>query len=264
MTSSPLTRLAGMTAIFFLFLYIAAPLIFAQSLVPVTDTADSPDTNAFAALPDAPVPHLTSDASAADANHSEPEAKITAKYIPAGWQAQRLDRRQKLNVALRDLYTPQSLAGYILAGGYSHLTNGQPNYGTNGDAFGKRVGAAFARDTSQAVFTDAVFAPLLDEDPRYYVQGPSYGILHRTVYAITRPLITRTDQGQSTVNGSLLLGYGAAAVLTSAYYPQSNRNATDIARTYGTSLGGAAAGFLFEEFSADILEALHLHQKQNH
>jgi hypothetical protein len=37
------------------------------------------------------------------------------------------------------------------------------------NAFGERLGAAGIRDTVQGVFTDSVFAPLLHEDPRYYV-----------------------------------------------------------------------------------------------
>ena len=97
-------------------------------------------------------------------------AKITAKYIPAGYVAQPLTPRQKLNVALRDLYTPQSLAGYVVAAVIPTVVNGQPNYGTNGKRLAQRVGAV-ARDSSQAIFTDAIFDPLFHEDPRYYVQG---------------------------------------------------------------------------------------------
>jgi hypothetical protein len=236
-----------------LLLCLAAPFVRAQD---IAFTSDAP------LLPDAPSAVVTDQAASAQYTMPGPEAKITAKYIPAGYRAQPLDRRDKLNVALRDLYTPQSFAGYVLAGGYSHLVNGQPNYGTNSAAFGQRVGAAFARDTSQAVFTDFVFAPVFHEDPRYYVQGPKFSLVHRTLYAITRPIITRNDDGHSTVNGSLLLGYGSAAVLTAAYYPQINRNGTDIARTYGSSLGGAAVGFLFEEFSNDFWERVH-HRKQS-
>jgi hypothetical protein len=245
-----------------LFLFMASPAVLAQEVALNTDASAS--SVVVAALPDAPLPRPSEGGSYLQINASGPEAKITAKYIPAGWRAQPLDRRQKLNVALRDLYTPQSLAGYVLAGGYSHLTDGQPNYGTNSAAFGKRVGAAFARDTSQAIFTDAIFAPLLHEDPRYYVQGPSYSLAHRAIYAVTRPLITRNDDGKSTVNGSLLLGYAGAAALTSAYYPQSNRNAHDIASTYGSSIGGAALGFVFEEFTNDILVAVHLRHSADH
>jgi hypothetical protein len=250
MTLNFKTRAARTIGVLPLFLCLVAPVVFAQNIV---------SSSEIPALPDAPLPQITSKPYA----RTGPEAKITAKYIPSGYRAQPLTSREKLNVALRDLYTPQSLSGYVLAGGFSHLTNGQPNYGTNSAAFGQRVGAAFARDTSQAVFTDAVFAPLFHEDPRYYVQGQHYSLVHRTLYAISRPIITRRDNGQSTINGSLLLGYGSAAVLTSAYYPQSNRNASDIARTYGSSLGGAALGYVFEEFTNDFLEAIHSRHRQS-
>jgi hypothetical protein len=244
------TRVARTMGVLPFLLCLAVPTVVAQEIASNSDPVT---------LPDAPIPNATDQAASAQYTKPGPFAKITVKYIPAGYVAQPLTSREKLNVALRDLYRPQSLAGYVIAGGYSHLVNGQPNYGTNSAAFGQRVGAAFARDTSQAIFADALFAPLFHEDPRYYVQGPSYSL---ALYAISRPLLTRNDNGRSTVNGSLLLGYGSAAILTSAYYPQSNRNGTDIARTYGSSLGGAAMGFVFEEFSNDIMQLIH-HRKQN-
>lgn len=189
-------------------------------------------------------------------------AKKTDKFIPAGFQAQPLTALGKVNLTVHDIFTPESAIGFTLAAGYSHLTNGQPNYGTDKGAFGERLGAAAVRDTSQNLFAGAVFAPLLHEDPRYYVEGDNYSVVHRTLYAITRPLITRSDSGHSRINGSLLLGYAAAAALTNAYYPSNERTATATARTYGASIGGAALGFVFQEFVDDALQAVHLHKRQ--
>lgn len=148
------------------------------------------------------------------------------------------------------------------AAGFSHITNGQPNYGTNSGAFEQRLGAVLLRDTTEAVFADAVFAPLMHEDPRYYVQGPQHNLFYRIAYAATRPIITRTDSGNSTVNGSLIVGYAVSSALTVAYYPQSNRNFHDTAATFGGSIGGAAVGFFLSEFRDEVLQAIHLEKKQ--
>ncbi len=160
-----------------------------------------------------------------------------------------------------DLYSISNLVAVFASAGYSHVTNGQPNYGTDKGAFGERLGAAAIRETSQGIFTDMVFAPLLHEDSRYYVEGIKYNPFHRTLYAITRPLITRKDDGGNTVNGALLLGYAASAAITPAFYPQSNRNFHDTAATYAASIGGAALGFFVTEFTSDALYALHLRGK---
>jgi hypothetical protein len=222
------------------------------------------------ALPDAPSVHMAVPAATGLqgpqveqlAGTTRPVAKKTDKFIPAGFQAQPLTARDKVNVTLRDIFSWESGVGFTLAAGYSQVTNGHPDYGSDKGAFGERLGAAAARDTSQDLFSGAIFAPILHEDPRYYVEGDSYGVVHRTLYAVTRPLITRSDSGHSRINGSLLLGYAAAAALTNAYYPGNERTVKDTARTYGASIGGAALGFFFQEFVDDALEAVHLHKRQ--
>ena len=187
-----------------------------------------------------------------------PIAPLHAKYIPAGYRAQPLGVHDKVITGIGDLYSVENFAAIILSAGYEHVLNSEPNYGTDKGAFGERIGAAAIRETTQGIFTDMVFAPLLHEDSRYYQKGPQYNFVKRTLYSISRPLITRTDAGNTTVNGALLLGYASAAALSPAYYPQSNRNFHDTAATFGSSIGGAALGFFVNEFSSDVLTALHL------
>jgi hypothetical protein len=189
-------------------------------------------------------------------------APIYSKYIPAGMTAQPIDAHDKVVIGLRDVYSPLNFAAIIFTAGYEQVINREPNYGTDRGAFGERLGAAGIRESTQSLFTDTIFAPLLHEDPRYYVEGPQHGFFHRTLYAATRPLITRTDSGHSSVNGALLLGYAASSALTYTYYPQINRDFHDTASTFGGAIGGAAIGFLVSEFSADVLQMLHLAKKR--
>jgi hypothetical protein len=176
--------------------------------------------------------------------------------------AQPLSARDKVMIGLKHSYSPMNFGGMFAAAGYEQLRNSEPNYGTDRGAFGERLGAAAIRDTLQGVFTDAVYAPLLHEDPRYYVEGSQYGIVHRALYALTRPLITRTDNGHKALNGALLLGYASSSLLSNAYYPAINRNARDTAEAFSSSVGGAALGFLVTEFSASLWHDLHFGHKQ--
>ncbi len=185
-------------------------------------------------------------------------APIHRKYIMPDMRAQTLTARDKVIIGLQGTYSLQNFSGIIVAAGYEQLRNGQPNYGTDSGAFGERLGAAAIRGTSQGVFTDSVFAPLLHEDPRYYVQGKQYSFFHRALYAATRPVITRTDSGRRTINAAQLLGYAASTALNNAYYPSSNRNVKDNLEAYAGSIAGSALSSLLVEFTADFWHALHI------
>jgi hypothetical protein len=90
------------------------------------------------------------------------------------------------------------------------------------------------------------------------VEGRRHGYVHRILYAITRPLITRTDSGRTTVNGALLAGQASASALSYTYYPQINRNFHDTFATFGGSLAGSAIDDVISEFSGQFLKELHL------
>jgi hypothetical protein len=136
----------------------------------------------------------------------------------------------------------------IAAAGLSHGLDTDPKYGTNREAFAKRVGAAGARQASQIVFSDVVLAPLFEEDPRYYVMGSHHRTLYRIAYAATRVLVTRTDRGSRTINFAALGGYGGSAALTQLYYPARSRSRETMFDTFGTSLAGFAIDNEIREF----------------
>ena len=253
-----------------------APAAFAEvtvpALLPSYSSSEIDAETVDAALPDAPSTLLTAYASPAAYEGQNPYnpknrpagphvAPRHTKYIPAGWQAQPITAHDKVIIGLRDLYSPLTLMGDLLSAGYSDLVNGQPNYGTNGKAIGQRIGATVLRDSTEGIFTDMVFAPILREDPRYYVEGPKHNFFQRVIYAGTRPILTRTDSGRSTINGAELLGYAAASGLSYSYYPQINRNFKDTAATFGGGLGGSAIGFVVSEFSDQFLQAIHLEKR---
>lgn len=227
-------------------------------------SSTSESSHSASALPEAPLP-VDQDASLQSGRPlpaRDGTASRLTKYIRPGMSAPPLSRRDKFDLGIHDLYTPQNFLAILFSAGYSHLANSEPNYGTDKGAFGERLGAAGIRESTQGFFTDSVFAPMLHQDPRYYIEGPRYSFVHRVFYAATRPFLTRNDDGDSTINSSLLLGYAAAAALTPAYYPKDNRSAGDAANTFASSLGGAALGFAVTEFSDDVLQALHLEKRR--
>lgn len=196
-------------------------------------------------LPDAPTPTAR-------------RAPWYAMTIAPDQAAPRLTLFDKALGGLRDSVYPPSPVAWIASASWSHLINSSPNYGTDKGAFGQRLGASAVRDISETVFNKSVFAPIFHEDPRYYQLGRGHGIIQRGVYAATRVFVTRSDDGRPTPNYSLLLGHASGAALTATYYPARNTGFGGVSRTFATSLGGSALGFVVDEFLDDGLRAVHL------
>jgi hypothetical protein len=169
-----------------------------------------------------------------------------------------LSAKDKFLLGAKDAVTPYAMASWFISAGWSQLTNGQPNYGTDKGAYGQRLGAAAIRASSEGIFSTSIMANVFHEDPRYYRMGPGHNIARRAVYAATRVLVTRTDSGRATPNLSLITGNLAGAALTNAYYPPLNHGAKQTMLIFGSSLGGSALGFGVSEFLQDALELAHL------
>jgi hypothetical protein len=248
--------------------------ILAQSSAPAGNPSEAlltlPDdpgllhfsSSADAATPDAQNASTSGKTAAPASGATLPEASHTEKYIEPGQSAPSLSAGDKALLGVKDALSPFAAVGWIVSAGYSHVTNGSPNYGTDRGAFGQRLGAAAIRDASEGIFTDSFFSPIFREDPRYYRMGPARNFFVRAVYAATRPIVGRTDGGRTTVNFASLAGNAAGSALTNTYYPQLNRGATQTLMTFGGSLGGSAVGDLVSEFYDDALEIVHLKHKQ--
>jgi hypothetical protein len=156
------------------------------------------------------------------------------KVIEPTETAPRLDTADKILLGMRSSVSLFTAVGWVASAGYAQATDGPPNYGHQGKAFAQRLGAAAARDASEDIFTDAVLAPVLHEDPRYYVIGGGHNPAARGFYAISRVFVTRTDGGRQTLNLSLLGGNLAGAAMTQAYYPALNRGFNPVVKTFGT------------------------------
>lgn len=223
------------------------------ALLPATSgsssSADNPETSGIPGLPG-----FGGQASAGN----QPKPLPRVKFVAAGQQAPPQKARDKVLLGLRETVTPFAMLGWPISAGWSHLIDGSPNYGVNGEAFAQRLGAAAALNSSKEIFSDSILATAFHQDPRYYQRGHSYGLINRAIYAGTRPIIGRTDSGKTIPNYAFILGVGGAAALTQVYYPDRNVNGAQFARTWATSLGGSALGYLVSEFGGEVIQRLHI------
>ncbi len=175
------------------------------------------------------------------------------RHIQPGQAAPELSPGDKLLLGVRDIVSPFALAGWVGSAGYEQVSDTSPNYGVDRGAFGQRLAAAAVRGTTEGFLSNGVMAAVTREDPRYYRLGPAHNPVVRVVYAVTRPLITRTDDGHAAPNFALLAGNLAGSALTNAYYPPQNRGAKQTLATFGGSLKGSALGNVIAEFFGDVL-----------
>ena len=88
------------------------------------------------------------------------------------------------------------------------------------------------------------------------------GLLLVQITAPGAAMITRdSSDGHAVLNTSLILGQAAGTALNNLYYPESNRNFHDNVAGFGGSMGGAALGFVMDEFTSDLLKAVRLRHR---
>lgn len=184
------------------------------------------------------------------------------KVIAADERAPKLRPKDKMLMGLKTAISPFSVGTWLSAAGWSHLTDGAPNVGSDSGAFGERLGDAAIRDITGEFLTTSTMANVLHEDPRYYQMGRGHSIARRIVYAGTRVFVTRTDDGRQTPNFALLSGNLGGAILTNAYYPPQNHGVDQTIEIFAGSLAGSAIGFGVDEFLSDALEIVHLKKRR--
>ena len=119
-----------------------------------------------------------------------------------------------------------------------------------------RLGEAIWGDSGRyripEVHPDLCPATTLHQDPRYF---PSHRrtLILRSWYAVTRVVITRSDNGDETFNTSEFLGALFTSALQNSYYPRHDRTFGETMNRFSGALSSDALGNLLREFTPDIL-----------
>jgi hypothetical protein len=162
-----------------------------------------------------------------------------------------LTTRQKFKLFVRESTDPFNIASAALGAAISQGHASDPKYGVGASAYGQRLGAALADETSQEFFSDAVLASWWRQDPRYFRKGTG-SVLARSFYAISRVFVGRMDSGRSAGNWSNLAGTALGIGLSNVYYPRSSITFSENGSRFLTSLSASAFGNLLPEFWPDI------------
>lgn len=173
------------------------------------------------------------------------------RAVSADCQLPPLSVKDKFVLATEDSF---DYSAFIVAGalaGYSQATNEYREFHQGAAGYGRYYWHSFADQAVGNYFTEAIVPSLTREDPRYYTLGHG-GFFHRTEYAISRLVVTRTDSGGKSFNYSEIVGNAAGAALSNAYYPQVERTAGNTMSKWGTQVGIDGIANILKEFWPDI------------
>ncbi len=170
-------------------------------------------------------------------------------YSSFVWDAAPMSAGQKFQLAYRSVTDPLTFVGAAGVAGIEQWANTYSGFGQGAAGYGKRLGGAYADLALSTTFSNALFPVLLHQDPRYFVKG-SGSTTSRAIYALTRTVITRGDDGRSELNYSNVVGDFAAASVGNLYYPARDGGAGVTVTNAMISIGFSAIDGLFRELLA--------------
>jgi hypothetical protein len=164
---------------------------------------------------------------------------------------------QKFKVVTRGSFDYAEYPWYGFLAGIGQAENSEPGYGQGATGYAKRYGAAFADGTIENYFTSAILPSVLHQDPRFFQSGKG-GFWRRTVYAVSRIIVTRGDSGKTEFNFSEVFGSGiSSAISTYSYHPREDRTLRNTASVWGTQIGWDTVTYVVKEFWPDIRRKIH-------
>jgi hypothetical protein len=170
-----------------------------------------------------------------------------------------LSPKEKFILAGRNSFDYSS---FILAGiqaGISIAGNSYPEFHKGMVGYGRYYWHTLADTADENFMVAGAFPIIFKQDPRFYTLGHG-GFVKRASYAVSRILISRKDDGGAMPNYSEIIGAGAAAGVSSLYYPSEYRTWTKVGQKWLTSGLIDGANNLFKEYWPDINHKLfHTH-----
>ncbi len=212
--------------------------------------------------PDAPIPKQNPDQAQQRPNETlratlQTLGKRSVFFPELAFNRGPLSPTKKLQLAVDETIAPSRFLGSLFTSGVGQARDALPGYGQGWSGYGKRFGSSLASNASSHLFGTALLPSLTHEDPRYFVK--LYGTpKDRILYAISRVVRTRTDDGRETFNWSGVLGGLMAEGLANSYLPDGERTAGKTFQRYGWRVGFGALDNIVKEYWPTIFKSLRI------
>jgi hypothetical protein len=167
--------------------------------------------------------------------------------------------KDKFMTAALDSVDYSSFIFVAIQAGVAEARNSTPEFQQGWPGYGRYYWHTYADYVNENLWVEFLLPAALHQDSRYYTLGHG-GFAKRLAYSVSRVAITRTDSGHETFNASEIVGAGAAAGISSLYYPSQERTFSKTYQLWFTSIAIDAGSSLFKEFWPDINNKI-FHQK---
>jgi Carboxypeptidase regulatory-like domain len=159
-----------------------------------------------------------------------------------------LTAKQKFELSWKSRLDPVQFGVVGIVAGVQQARNSYSGFGQGAEGYAKRYAAAYANVMTRSLLTQVLLPSLFRQDPRYFYKGTG-SRTSRVVYALTRAVIRKGDNGRWQPNYSGILGNVGSGALSNFYYPAEDRKSIRLTlENTAIGLGGAAAGRLAQEF----------------
>jgi len=178
-----------------------------------------------------------------------------------------LTAKQKFQAVALGTFDPVQYPWWGFLSALDQAANSDSQLGQGWKGYAKRYGLVAGDGIIENFMTQAVFPSVLRQDPRFF-QTSDGSFVHRSGYAISRIVMTRSDSGHTQFNYSEIFGAGfAAAISTYSYHPRSafistpsnphefvasDRTFLNFASTWGTQVSLDTMTIVIKEFWPDI------------
>jgi hypothetical protein len=167
-------------------------------------------------------------------------------YVTYEPNAAPLTTKLKFQLAVKVAIDPVTFVGVGVFAA-ANQAGDRPDYPQGAKGYAQRYGAVYADGVTDILIGGAVLPSLLHQDPRYFYQGTGTN-KSRVIHALTTPFVCKGDNGKWQPNYSSVGGDLAAAAISNAYYPASNRGVGLFLSNFFIDTGQRAAASLAQEF----------------
>ena len=184
---------------------------------------------------------------------------VPSKPLPDAPSYTPLTSKEKFEGWAHHTYSADMLMGTVFDTLILQATGAYRDYGGGMSGFTKRYGTQLLSNEAGSLFGRWFFPTVLHQDPRYFPSRQT-NIFDRMAYAVSRTVITRSDNGNNVFNSSLILTLLFTSALNNGYKPNYDESfKATMANTFA-GLGGTAQANLLNEFWPDLQHLFTHHQ----
>ncbi len=162
-----------------------------------------------------------------------------------------LTSKEKFHIFLVHTYAPETFIGAGLDALRAKTLSDNAAYERGITGYGQHFAVELATNETDVFFQRFLLPAVLKQDPRYF-RNPDQPFLKRTLYSVSRVVITRSDSGKNTFNASLVLGAAASQAISDIYVPGNQQGLWPIGRRMAFDLALDSGFNLFREFWPDL------------